>query len=461
MLETILKFTACCRASNFYISTAQTLDCVEHLKLIDPTDEASFKTVLKTNFVKTQRDNPRFEALYNLYFHDMGIELETEINQDQDIRNKVLEELKNFALETNDPIFDVLMEFLSGDPHDYLGEITDIHTRVEKHQAALKSNMGQLALRLDVMLKINKLRSRVLELVKNFGGNAQSETRESVEQHFAKMLDKAYEILTKEPRPDNVGLKDIKNTDKKYKNIGEKAFSNLTPDEIELTREVIDQLVKKLKDIASRRFMSRNKGVLDIKKTLKDANKFQGVPVNIHYKNKPLRKGKIVTLCDISGSVWSAARFMLNILFSLQDCFSRVKSYVFVSGVCDVTDIFDKYQINDAIDKIMSEADIEYDVPTDYGETFIDFKTNHMHELNSKTTLIIIGDARSNYMNPHSEILEEMRAKCKRIIWLNPEPLNTWDTGDSEMYAYKAHVNEVRPCQNLNQLFDFIEDLIL
>jgi uncharacterized protein with von Willebrand factor type A (vWA) domain len=174
-----------------------------------------------------------------------------------------------------------------------------------------------------------------------------------------------------------------------------------------------------------------------------------------------LRKGKIVTLCDISGSVWSAARFMLNILFSLQDCFSRVRSYVFVSGVCDVTDIFDKNEINKAIDKIMSEADIEYDVPTDYGATFSEFKTKHMHELNSKTTLIIIGDARSNYMNPHAEILEEMRAKCKRIIWLNPEPLNTWDTGDSEMYTYKAHVNEVRPCQNLNQLFDFIEDLVL
>lgn len=461
MLETILKFTACCRAANFYISTAQTLDCVEHLKLIDPTDEASFKTVLKTNFVKTQRDNPKFESLYRLYFHDMEIDIDTEINEDKEIKDNVVDSLKNFAKQENDPTFNVLMEFLSGDPHDYLGEITDIHNRIEIQQAALKSNMGQLALRLDVMLKINKLRSRVLELVKGFGENAAPESRENVELHFAKLLDKAYEILTKEPRPDNVGLKDIKNTDKKYKNIGEKPFANLTPDEMSLTREVIDQLVKKLKDITSRRFMSKNKGVLDIKKTLKDANKFQGVPVNIHYKNKPLRKGKIVTLCDISGSVWSAARFMLNILFSLQDCFSRVKSYVFVSEVCDVTNIFDNNEINDAIDKIMSEADIEYDVPTDYGATFSEFKTNHMHELNSKTTLIIIGDARSNYMNPHAEILEEMRAKCKRIIWLNPEPLNTWDTGDSEMYTYKAHVNEVRPCQNLNQLFDFIEDLVL
>jgi hypothetical protein len=126
MLETILKFTACCRAANFYISTAQTLDCVEHLKLIDPTDEASFKTVLKTNFVKTQRDNPKFESLYRLYFHDMEIDIDTEINEDKEIKDNVVDSLKNFAKQENDPTFNVLMEFLSGDPHDYLGEITEL-----------------------------------------------------------------------------------------------------------------------------------------------------------------------------------------------------------------------------------------------------------------------------------------------------------------------------------------------
>lgn len=461
MLETILKFAACCRTSNFYISTAQTLDCCEQLKLIDPTDEETFKSLLKTNFVKARRDTPKFEALYNLFFHDMEIDVQPEVSEKQTLKDEVLDSLKDFASSSDEELFDILMEFLTGDPQEFLGEITDIHNRIEVQQAALKSNMGQLALRLDVMLKINQLRSRVLELVQNHGRDAEPESRDAVEEHFAKLLDKAYEILTKEPRPDNVGLRDIKNHENKYKNIGEKPFSNLTPDEIEMTRDVIDQLVKKLKDIASRRFMSRNKGMLDIKKTLKDANKFQGVPVHIHYKNKPLRKGKIVTLCDISGSVWSAARFMLNILYSLQDCFSRVKSYVFVSGVCDVTGIFDSNEINDAIDKVMSEADIQYDVPTDYGETFVDFQQNHIQELNSKTTLIIIGDARSNYMNPHAEILEEMRSKCKRIIWLNPEPLVSWDTGDSEMYTYKAHCNEIRPCQNLNQLFSFIEDLVL
>ncbi|MGM0418181.1 MAG: VWA domain-containing protein [Thermodesulfobacteriota bacterium] len=460
MLETILKFSACCRSYRFNISTAQTLDCFEQIKLINPVDETEFKTVLKTNFVKTQRDAPHFEILYNLFFHDINIS-KSEVNKDKELKDNILDALGEFTEQNNDPTFDVLMDFLQGDPQEYLGEISDMHNQLEEKQAALKSNMGQLAMRLDVMLKINQLRSRVLELVKGFGENAAPESLENVERHFSALLDKAYDILTQEPKKDNVGLKDVKNTEDKYKNIGSKPFSNLNPEEIEMTRDVIDQLVRKLNDITSRRFVAKNKGRLDIKKTLKDANKFQGIPVHIHYKHKPLRKGKVVTLCDISGSVWSASRFMLNILYSLQDCFSRVKSYVFVSGLCDVSEIFEQNEINDAIDKVMNEADIEYDVPTDYGQTFAEFKENHMNELNSKTTLIIIGDARSNYMNPHAEILEDMRFKCKRIIWLNPEPLASWDSGDSEMLTYKSHVNEVRPCQNINQLSAFIEDLIL
>jgi uncharacterized protein with von Willebrand factor type A (vWA) domain len=109
----------------------------------------------------------------------------------------------------------------------------------------------------------------------------------------------------------------------------------------------------------------------------------------------------------------------------------------------------------------LSEADIEYNVPTDYGETFRNFRKSHMDILNKKTTLIIIGDARSNYFSAEDGILEEMREKSRRVIWLNPEPEQTWYTGDSEMYAYKQHCNEVRPCRNLNQLLAFVEELIL
>ena len=226
-------------------------------------------------------------------------------------------------------------------------------------------------------------------------------------------------------------------------------------------REVIEQLVRRLKDILGRRYAAKNRGALDVKKTLRRAAAYQGIPVELFFRNRPPRKAKIVTLCDVSGSVWSAARFMLNMLYSLQDCFTQVRSFVFVAGLDEVTNIFEDHEINQAIEKILKEADIEYNAATDYGLTFRQFKKNYMDILNKKTTLIIIGDGRSNYSNPEDQILEEMRERSRRVIWLNPETPYFWYSGDSEMRTYQACCHEVRPCQNLNQLLDFIKSLVL
>ena len=226
-------------------------------------------------------------------------------------------------------------------------------------------------------------------------------------------------------------------------------------------REIIKQLVRKMKDMMSRRYAARKKGVLDIKKTLRHAGRFQGVPMEIKYRNRPLRKTKIVALCDVSGSVWSAARFMLNMIYSMQDCFSDVKSFAFVCGPTNITDIFEKNEVNKAIEKVLTDTEINFNALTDYGEMFYQFHRDHINLLTRKTTLIIVGDGRSNYHNPREKLLEELRAKCRRVIWLNPEPETFWGTGDSEMNTYKAYCHEVRPCRNLNQLIDFIEDLVL
>jgi hypothetical protein len=183
--------------------------------------------------------------------------------------------------------------------------------------------------------------------------------------------------------------------------------------------------------------------------------------VELVFRNKPKRKGKIVTLCDVSGSVWSAAKFMLNMLYSLQDCFFQVRSFIFVSELAEVTQTFEKYEINHAIDKALKEAKINYEAATDYGKTLRHFKKRYLDSLNKKTTLIIIGDGRTNYTNPEEEILGEIRDKCRRIIWLNPESTMFWYTGDSRMKTYEPYCNQVRHCQNLNQLLDFIKTLVL
>jgi uncharacterized protein with von Willebrand factor type A (vWA) domain len=243
--------------------------------------------------------------------------------------------------------------------------------------------------------------------------------------------------------------------------LGEVHFASLTPKEVEEMREVIEQLVRRLKDAVGRRYAALSRGVLDVKRTLRRAARYQGVPMEIVRRRRPPRKAKIVALCDVSGSVWSAARFMLNILYSLQECFTQVRSFIFVAGLQEVTRIFQTYEINQAIEKVLTEAEIDYNAATDYGLTFRQFKRHYLDVLNKKTTLIIIGDGRSNYTNPEEGILEQMRERSRRVIWLNPETQQFWYTGDSEMRSFQAHCDEVRPCQNLNQLVEFIRSLVL
>lgn len=458
MLDMIIRFAATCRTGELRVSTSEVIDCVRQLRLIDPFDETQFRSTLRANFAKSRRDQGNFDRLYDLFFHEMASGQELTPDNRQGEMDALLRQLNPDAALP--PIDQALLDFLAGDPIPYLEEIRRVENQEELATRGLKSNLGQLSSRLEIMLRLNNLRNRIGQLRSGSGGGALPD-REEAADRLSQRLDRAYRMLTEDVRPYNDGLEQVRSHRQHYAGLGERPFASLTPREVEEMREVIRQLVRKLKDRMGRRFAAHTKGILDVRKTIRHSGRFQGIPVEIKYRKRPLRKTRIVALCDVSGSVWSAARFMLNMLYSMHDCFSAVHSFAFVCGTTDITEIFQKNEVNQAIEKVLAEPAIDFNALTDYGEVFHQFRRDHMHLLNRKTTLIIVGDGRSNYHNPREQILGEMREKCRRIIWLNPEPDTFWGTGDSEMHTYKAYCHEVRPCRNLNQLIDFIEDLVL
>ena len=459
MLNLILNFVTACRTSDLRISTAEVIDSARQLELINLLDEDQFRTTLRANFAKSRREQRDFDRLYNLFFHDMRPDTDIDLKSPQ--KNEIQNALRQMKTEIGeDPLSEAIFDFLAGDPIPYLKEIQRLETQAEEATKALKSNLAQLSSRLEIMLRINQTRNRLLQLQNDNSTGNQPGRNQGMASHLMKRLEVANRMLTQETRPYNDGLKQVNTYDKQYSGLGERPFSNLTEIEIEQMRTVIDQLVRKMKDVMSRRYATRNRGKLDVKKTLRTAQRYQGVPIEIIYRRKPLRKTKVVTLCDVSGSVWSAARFMLNMIYSMQDCFSDVKSFAFVCGPTNITDIFERHEVNKAIEKVLTDTNINFNALTDYGEVFYQFHRDHLTLLSKKTTLIIVGDARSNYHNPQEKLLDEMRSKCRRVIWLNPEPEQFWGSGDSEMNTYKAFCHEVRPCRNLNQLIYFIEDLV-
>ena len=454
----ILQFVSCARASDLRISTAEVQDCLSQIRLIDVLDERQFNAVLRANFAKSHREQHRFDHLYHLFFHELQVQGAA---TDSASLAKTVEAIRE-AMQTaadGQPELAAVSEFIAGQPADYLRLLQEIQTEGNSRRQGPGSNLGALVRRFPMLRALD----RAAELVDRYLDSQRTalhwETRRQAQRHLKHRITVARGLLTHEEAPEVDNVR--RNANDLQQGLAGLSFNALSPSESIRLREAIAQLVRKLKDTAGLRHAVRSRGSLDVKKTLRRAARYQGVPVEIVYRKKPPRKARIVVLCDISGSVWASAKFMLNILYSLQECFDRVRSFVFVAEVAEVTRFFDDHPVELAIEKILTEADIHYGASTDYGLTLRQFHRRHMDAVNKKTTFIVIGDGRSNYANPESRLLEEIRDRCRRLIWLNPETEQFWYTGDSEMRTYQPICNEVRPCRNLSQLSAFIKELVL
>jgi uncharacterized protein with von Willebrand factor type A (vWA) domain len=459
MVPLLLRFVAGARAAGLRVSTAEVLDCLQHLERIDPLEATQFKAVLQANFAKSRREQAHFERLFRLFFH--------ELRQDPSIARSpelaaairsILQSLQPAA--GSDPALQAIVDFLAGDPGRLLERVAVGGGEVGSPGPAVRSGGISAGRRLELADRIRMLEEQLAHALAERRDELGWEERSDLAEHFRDRLAVVRRLIgeafANPPPPERHRL--LRHP---LDELGEVHFASLTPREVEAMREAIALLVRRLKDRISRRQAARQRGVLDVKKTLRRAAAYAGVPLEVFHRRRPPRKARIVTLCDVSGSVWSAARFMLNMLYSLQGCFAQVRSFIFVAGVQEVSDVFKQHAVNPAIEKILKDADIDYNAATDYGRTLREFRQRYLDILNRQTTLIIIGDGRCNYTDPQEGILAEIRARCRRLIWLNPEAPQFWYTGDSEMRVFEAVCDEVRPCQNLNQLLAFITALVL
>ncbi|MEE9497602.1 MAG: VWA domain-containing protein [Desulfobacterales bacterium] len=460
MVNLVLNFVSCARTAGLRVSTSEVLDCLNQLKLVDILEEPQFAAVLRANFAKSRREQHHFDRLYQMFFHELR--QDASIVGSEPFSEQIHDILQALApAGEEDTTFQTVLDFLDGDPLPYFEQVQQIGSNGDDQNRGLGSNLGAVTRRLEIMLGLNAAEEALEQFLADHRDQMNWEVRRDLDAHFKNRLDSARRLLTHNRRAYTDSADKNISYRQRLDHLGEIHFASLTQKEVETMREVIEQLVRRLKDTVSRRYARQKRGVLDIKKTLRRAAGYQGIPMELFYRNRPLRKAKIVALCDVSGSVWSAVRFMLNMLYSLQECFTQVRSFVFVAGLDEVTNVFEDHKINLAIEKVLKEANIEYNAATDYGLTFRQFKKRYIDILNKKTTLIIIGDGRTNYANPEERILDEMRERSRRVIWLNPETQYFWYTGDSEMRTYMEYCDEVRPCQNLNQLLGFIESLVL
>jgi hypothetical protein len=242
----------------------------------------------------------------------------------------------------------------------------------------------------------------------------------------------------------------------------EKSFYNLTEDEIRQMREVVTRLAHRIKNILSIRKRRLKKGKLDLHTMLRRNMAHGGVPFEVIYKQRKKDRPKLVILCDVSSSVANVSRFMLQFVYQLQECFNKIRSFVFVSELGEVTQLFKDLEVNQAIEKALDGGDvINVYTRSNFGHAFHHFWRNYLSAIDNKTTVLVLGDARNNYNDAKAWCLREVHNKAKNVVWLNPESPSAWGFGDSVMDKYLPSVDVAEECRNLRQLSRIVDRLVL
>jgi uncharacterized protein len=234
-------------------------------------------------------------------------------------------------------------------------------------------------------------------------------------------------------------------------------LARIEPRQIEQMRGLIRQIARRLRERYAKPRRRQRRGHLDVRRTLRRNAAWGSVPFLTAWKRKHRERPKIIALCDVSGSVARVSDFFLLLIHSLHEVVSDVRSFAFSGHLIEVSDALETKSAEEAMQDIMSRVGFG---SSDYGTSFTDFERQWMECVTPQTTVIVLGDARSNNLDPGADILRRISERAKRLVWLNPEGRMTWGFGDSEMPRYATFCNVVRPCATAQQLEHAISDIV-
>ena len=238
-------------------------------------------------------------------------------------------------------------------------------------------------------------------------------------------------------------------------------FTSARRSDLEEMRREIYPLARRLAARLTKEHHARRRGPLDVRRTVRASISTGGVPLTTHHKPKRPHRTDLVVLCDVSGSVANFAQFTLLLVYALREAFSGVRAFTFVDDVVEVTDQFrpgaDVVDVMESLAASVSHAALWG--RTNYGRALTRFAEEHGDAIGPKSSLLVLGDARSNYSDLALPVLGDLAGRSRNAWWLNPEHPRHWGTGDSAAAAYGEIVQMVE-CRNLAQLGEFVHDIL-
>jgi uncharacterized protein with von Willebrand factor type A (vWA) domain len=233
-------------------------------------------------------------------------------------------------------------------------------------------------------------------------------------------------------------------------------LSNVDFRDLKIMRELLRKMAKRLVALHSRRRKVARRGHLDVRRTIRANIEYDGLLFHTVWKRTKIDRPKVMALCDVSGSVAAVARFLLMFLYSVQEVLPEVRSFCFSGKLGEVTEQFERMDIEAAAE----EALRLYGGSSNYGQAFQDFEALALDDIDHRTTVLILGDARSNYSDPRADILHKVHERARRVLFLNPEPRQFWRIGDSEMRRFTPYCDRAVTCASLRDLERVVSELL-
>jgi uncharacterized protein len=478
MLDLMAGFVQELRRAGIPVSLTENLDAMEAVKHIPIEDREAFKFALAATLVKNAAHWKAFETVFEVYFSYRGREylldggdaegdaLEIELTPE-------LEEMMRQGREMGHGLESLTPEEIAALVEQAILNADDVMMRALA-AASVKRFAGMepgrpvggtyYLYRTLRGMRLNDLVDRLMDDVREARSGQLSQLEERLERdEFEARVDQMKKEVEAEIRRRLVADRGVEAMAKTLrKPLPEDVdFMHASREEMEGLRHALQPLTRKLAVRLARKRRHGRKGPLDFRSTVRHSLSYGGVPADPKFRYPRPSKPEIFVVADISGSVAAFARFTLQLVYAIQGSFSKVRAFVFIDGVDEVTRFFDgEEDINRAVARVNTEADVIWvDGHSDYGHAFESFWSKWGREVGPKTTVLLLGDARNNYHASQAWVVKEMSHKARHVYWLNPEPGSYWNTGDSIIGEYTVHCDGVFECRNLRQLEKFVDVL--
>jgi uncharacterized protein with von Willebrand factor type A (vWA) domain len=460
----LAEFASLLRANGVRVSPAEVSDAVQAVALTGLEERSSFRAALRATLVKRSRDVPTFDALFELWFSGLGRVLsgvERGLVREMEAQGLLKgDELEMIALTLDElagSMSPVTRSALKGDPALLARLLRAASLQVASTGTGGDAATSFQARRLLAAAGADGVDADLVALEqalrrKGISAGALQLLAEQLDGALRRVEEAARRHAELEARGRTVRLR-------------EEALpaGGAAPTREELARieSSVRRLAQRLKARLVRRERSRRRGTLAVRRTLRRNMGLGGHPARLVFRQRRPERPDLMVLCDVSESVRSSTRLMLLFLYALQSLFGRVRTFVFVSDLAEVTSRLraERDPARAAHLAVAAQA-VNLVANSNYGRVLRSFHRDHAGAVGRRTTVLVLGDGRTNYAPPEAWVLEELRRKARRVLWICPEPRAQWGTGDSEMQLYASRCDRVATATSLEELEGIADALV-